>query len=491
MDKTPWWAIGTLCLLATSRMSDQSVSDQFRGLAGKQGTRRLEGTEEGKEASKEGSEEYTPPFKVNVENKTLTVSLPCWAVKPCGEVTVPPQGLEVTDVFGWYHYVIPGFDSIKPQYGYFQHAFSQYTAFFVVGLAVLKFIMQISTAKKRQQLMAKAKQIYDGVVDDDDDDEDEESKLSAEELKKAQMDPNSDQFVAKGNIYRVMAVVSPRRLGFAKWFRLAAQAFVCAYMQLYLPYSIFMQVFSEWRLDGVKSPLWFASNAFHFTTKVAALASVCKVFQAKCEASIREGAQAANYIFTHAEPENPKVESSSKKAVAVVEEKPPPEEGLKRRLLDEVDSMKESLVDDVVTKYDDEFDYLHEINERFWCLMSMCMNVVMSLALQVCMFIKVATFTGDTINVALVAVSLYFVFDLDNKALDTDPKLKAMYRRAVLEQTVEVEPGGSLRILQSTASAAIAISRLAVPLGLAGIVLLAWQNTDTGFVIGGSGLETE
>ena len=55
-----------------------------------------------------------------------------------------------------------------------------------------------------------------------------------------------------------------------------------------------------------------------------------------------------------------------------------------------------------------------QINEFFWCNFSMVLNVTMSLMLETCMFLKVATYTGRIAGVAITAVSLYFIFDLDD-----------------------------------------------------------------------------
>ena len=44
----------------------------------------------------------------------------------------------------------------------------------------------------------------------------------------------------------------------------------------------------------------------------------------------------------------------------------------------------------------------------------MALNVVMSVALEFCMFLKIATYTGHIAKVAITVTTLYFIFDLDD-----------------------------------------------------------------------------
>lgn len=45
----------------------------------------------------------------------------------------------------------------------------------------------------------------------------------------------------------------------------------------------------------------------------------------------------------------------------------------------------------------------------------MALNVGMSLMLEFAMFLQVATYTGHIADVAVTAVSLYFIFDLEDR----------------------------------------------------------------------------
>jgi len=123
------------------------------------------------------------------------------------------------------------------------------------------------------------------------------------------------------------------------------------------------------------------------------------------------------------------------------------------------------------------------INEYFWCTFSMIMNISMSMLLQLVMFLKVATFTGTMQSVAVVTLSLYFVIALDTKVMESDPKLRPMYRAQVIAQTVEktYKPNW----LKTIASTAMGLMQETVPLGLLAIILFSWKNRKTGISIGG------
>merc|ERR1712093_664645 len=97
------------------------------------------------------------------------------------------------------------------------------------------------------------------------------------------------------------------------------------------------------------------------------------------------------------------------------------------------------------------------------------------------MFLKIATYTGNISEVATVAVSLYFIFDLDAKVMDSDPKLRPRYRLTVLKQTLEKDYKPYWLLTMS--AVAKSIMGLFTPFGLAMILLVSWKNGDQ--VIGG------
>jgi len=126
-----------------------------------------------------------------------------------------------------------------------------------------------------------------------------------------------------------------------------------------------------------------------------------------------------------------------------------------------------------------------EYNQKFWCTLSMTMNILMSLMLFVIIFTKVACFHGKMDDVALIAVALYFVFELDQKVMQSDPKLRPRYRQAVAKQTQQVHPHTHPRHILVAAGVFRALVENMTPIGLAGIVLFSWRNVKSGVVIGG------
>mmetsp|Transcript_11668 Transcript_11668/g.17517 ORF Transcript_11668/g.17517 Transcript_11668/m.17517 type:complete len:109 (+) Transcript_11668:1-327(+) len=105
----------------------------------------------------------------------------------------------------------------------------------------------------------------------------------------------------------------------------------------------------------------------------------------------------------------------------------------------------------------------------------------MSILLFLAMFLKIATFTGAVDDVSLVAVSLYFIFELDGKVMDSDPKLRPSYRRAVLRQTIE-KPYKPTWLLVIAGMCKSFMEHL-TPLGLGMIILISWKSDS--FTIGG------
>jgi len=380
-------------------------------------------------------------------------------IKPCGNISVGLHTVEIETPFGTQY--LPGANDIKPEVEQTEEFMSRYTVYIVIALAIIYAIHKITVDRKA--MMTSLADMRAGRLDDDDDMTEDEK---AEE-KKQQMDPNSEDFIAPGNIYRCLACFHPGLIGYGAWISMAFKGLVSAYMQLYLPKKIIFAILSDWKVLGVKSPLWFLSHMTVFVSMMAALLSLCNMFAGKCAMNIMVGAQANFYIMSRRRDPNkasspaPVAEDVQYQAVATSPRavaplpKPPPQ-------------------------------WFIMGNEYFWCCLSMFVNVGMSFMLQMAMFLKVATFNGKIEHVAVVAVSLYFVFELDKKILEADPKLRAKYRKEVLEMTVlrEYQPTW----INSLVLIATALLKATVPIGLLVIVLLSWKNADGGVVIGGDGL---
>jgi len=399
-----------------------------------------------------------PPMSVP---KEFNVSVPCIGVlsfnfvTPCGNLTVPEDGILFTTPFGKYH--MPGTKPLAEEVKGAEKSLSHYTVLFVIIGLVFWLCCTCCITDNRNKFIKQVKDTFAGKLEDEEEDEEDPP---TEEEKKLRLDPMSSEFIAPGNIYRLLAVLHPGIIGLSSFFRYGFKALICAYMQIYLPYNVIKKVFRSWSLIGIKSPLWFVANATTFASMVAALGSLCNMFAGKCAKSISDGAEANVYILTHS---NPNAGSrgggggEARGGYALIDKPPMP-------------------------------PLLVEINEVFWCSLSMLLNITMSLMLEAAMFLQVATFTGEVSDVAITAVSLYFIFDLDDKVMEADPKLRLKYRRAVAKQTQEKPKEKHPWIMPVIASMSAAAVKLTVPFGLIGIVLLAWKNKGSGFIIGGDGL---
>lgn len=382
-------------------------------------------------------------------------------IKPCGNISVGMHTVDIETPFGTQY--IPGADNIKPQVEQTEEFMSRYTVYMVTVMGIIYAIHKCTV--DRAAMLTYFRDMASGRLDNDDD-------LSPEEKdaqKKAEMDPNSEDFICPGNIFRCLAAFPPGHgMPIGRWISMSFKALVSAYMQLYLPKKIIFAILGDWKVLGIKSPLWFLSNATVFVSMMAALLSLCNMFSGKCVTNIMVGAQANFWIL------------SRRRDPAKLTAAPPAEgaDGAPYEALSQGGAPPPAAP---------EVPYWFIVaNEYFWCCLSMMVNVSMSFMLQLCMFLKIATFSGKIEHVAVVAVSLYFVFELDKKILEADPKLRAKYRKEVLEMTVlrEVQPTW----INSFAILAMGLLRATVPLGLLFIVLLSWKNPEMGIVIGGDGL---
>jgi len=334
--------------------------------------------------------------------------------------------------------------------------------------------------------------------------------LTPDEVAKAaqdRLDPNSDKFICPGNIYRLVCVMHPGEVGYKQWLKYCMKAGVCAYMQFYLPYNILSNILREWTFNGVKSPLYFGLNFFSFFTQFAALGNVCHLFVSKCTDVIEGDAQAVHFLCSHCEPAAELLKDEEKAAGKDVSAAKMNAEF--QAVAGRMEALEEKLglgasaapggpaapllggfkTLNAVTEWEKSIvipPWILETNEFFWCALNIGLTCFSAIMLMLCMFLKVATFQGDIMNIAVVAVSLYFVFDLDDKVMQSDPKLRPRYRRIVLKQT-EAVPNPPTWI-KSISAHTICLLECMGPVGLLMIVLVSWKGTGPGgkpIIIGG------
>jgi len=390
-------------------------------------------------------------------NVTLSISIPCVLslIEPCGNVSIGGEGRSIRTPFGTKH--IPGTGYIAENARAWEKSFSAYTVYAVGVGACVYVLANVAIPSKRGALVRRAKDIFAGRLTGDDLGVTREE--AAEDLRD-RIDVKSSNFIAPGNIYRVLAVTQLGKVSVSKCGGTALKALICAWMQFFIPYKIASDVLHQWHFHGVKSPLWFLANAMHFGMMFASLGSICYIFAGKCRESILNGAEANFYILTH------------KEKTPVAAEQGADEE---RTSLLDVDGAGSAAPATVAP------EWLTRANEYWWCCLSMAMNLVMSVILFAAFFLKIATFSGRMDEVATVAVSLYFVFELDDKIMESDPRIRREYRAAVLRQTEELDykPTWLLAVAGLSASC----MSLLTPLALAMVVLISWKSDE--LVIGG------
>eukprot|EP00931_Biecheleriopsis_adriatica_P042764 TRINITY_DN24390_c0_g1_i1.p1 TRINITY_DN24390_c0_g1~~TRINITY_DN24390_c0_g1_i1.p1 ORF type:complete len:436 (+),score=61.19 TRINITY_DN24390_c0_g1_i1:186-1493(+) len=265
-----------------------------------------------------------------------------------------------------------------------------------------------------------------------------------DELKKEKLDPKSKHFIAPANIYRLIALSHPPVLTWSDYLKLSAQGLVCGFMQCYVPYKILHVIVIDhgWHPIGIKAFFWYVVNAGHAAAMAAAVGGLCHVFAGKCTTNILKNAVANHYILTHM--------VAPDKSVADVEDP----SRIKWRA----------------------------VHVSFWCVLCTLMSCWVSLSLFIIMYVKVATYTGDFHRVALIAVSLYFVFDLDQKIIESSPSYLPRYDAKVARLTEKI--GTDFRWMKSLAHGFQVLADSAAPFAFLMLVLVAWKNS-AGEVIGG------
>lgn len=392
----------------------------------------------------------------NLTIPRFNITIPIFdLVEPCGTFQMPAEGITFKTPFG--SQAVPGVDEINRHLDIFDSEFEKYSSYVAAFVVVFFAFVNLGKKEKRQKLILSFKQMASGHLEGDQND----PMMSAEETKqlaKDKKDPKSAHFVCPGNIYRLLTVLHPGVVGYAEWGKYCMKGGICAYMQLYLPCSILCTCFSSWQFNGIKSPLYFLTDGVSYFMQFGALANVCVLFAAKCTGVIEGEAMACYHLLSHDEPEKPEKpkEKPAKKDAA------------------ETEDVSKKTVALIPSELPSPPHWLLDWNEWLWCSVNIFVSCASSVMLMTAMYMKVATFTGDVMNIAGVTVSLYFVFDLDRKILESDDKLKGRFGRHVLKQTVPTTADPLW--IKSASSYTIGFLNATVPLGLLVIFTISWRQ---------------
>lgn len=380
----------------------------------------------------------------------VSLSVPCFfrMVSPCGTLQPP---VKINTVFG--RFVLSSGPDLLAMATKIDRIWSRF-AVIAAGSAVVLYLCTW-VCLHRKEIRHAAKGVEERDTDPDDPQVTDEEKQKEKEAQLARLRIDSHNFIAPGNVYRLLAMLTPKACGgWVNYFTYAGHALVCAYMQLCLPLQLIRGTLYTWHLCGIKSFFWFATDFNEFVVSFVSLAALCFVVEGKCIESVVQGAHANYWILTHYRPESASEEEhgSSTNLGRLMEGKLAP-------------SHKSKI---------------------FWCMLSMLSNIVMSLSLQVAIYLAVATSHGGVDKAPLTAVSIYFIFDLDNKIMDSRPHLQTLYRRHVARCTLLTDPENDPDFIQYMVGGMRIWAQMLTPVGLAAIVLFAWREQSTGFVIGGA-----
>jgi len=282
---------------------------------------------------------------------------------------------------------------------------------------------------------------------------------------------------------RVTAVMHPSVIGFRSWCFYVLAAVACGFIQLFVSIRIILDFSMEWECVGFKSASWYSSNAQDFLAMLTFTATLNLVFCGKAAENVVADAEANFYILTHQAPPISKQVTFALPDIAgaVVDGAG---SFLGTRSLGTTTTQRSVPAPD---KYVPEFlknpDNLY-VQEFMWCLISLVINLVTSILLQVVFVLRMMTFKGNLESIVSLAILLYFIFQLDGNLMDLDPALRPKYRLEVLRRTVERK--NKLVWLNRIGAVSRAMSSLTGGCCLVAYVVLRWRSRRTGAVIGGA-----
>lgn len=491
-----FWPKGSAGQVTSQEASDSSL----QGASGAIQERRL-AFNYGSHVAPGGAEAYKHNYTFHGPNAThppesvINVTVPCLGfyaykdeshdigvgglISPCGKLPIAAHGMDVTWwPFGQFH--IPGKVHLEKWAGQVDANLNHW----VWIVAILFFWADLARNAVyyfqpwlQPDYFDEIKDLTSGNLAPPD------SFLTEEEVadwKATRLAYDSGNFIVKGNIFRVLAVFEPQdpNVGWVRWWSYFTRGVLTAYMQLYLPYSMIMQVFDEWTCMGTKSVFWFAVNAGEFVIMFIALAELANVFFQKAKGHFISGAKSNYFILSHRSafrgnelPEYLAMENGQARIIQTA-------------VSDAAEALSATINEAAPDWAVDRS--LFRKQQYFWCYLAMFINFVMSLALPAVFLIKIATYTGDIASVAVEITSLYFVCDLDRKIMETDTSLQTRFRYvckrslALGQRPEEDKPKLMMKVVGCTQL----FMDFSVKYMLLFSLATAWQNNKTGQIIG-------
>eukprot|EP00928_Gymnodinium_smaydae_P042207 TRINITY_DN2844_c0_g6_i1.p1 TRINITY_DN2844_c0_g6~~TRINITY_DN2844_c0_g6_i1.p1 ORF type:complete len:450 (-),score=77.81 TRINITY_DN2844_c0_g6_i1:128-1477(-) len=372
------------------------------------------------------------------------------AVEPCGEVPVGQHPLEVKLGNG-VDLKLPNATGIENAVNDFESKATLIMEAVVVGLLGLYVLYHICSSSKRAAIKERLMQLWDcQAVPDNPHLSREEHE--AEEARR--MDVDAEDFIAPGNMFRVLTVLRPDKIGWMPWLGRVLETGGGLLAQFYVPLKIYTDAHAQWEYYGIKSPLWLLEHSKTFILRVTSMGLLCKLFSVTCQHELTTEAEADVFLMTHREkhPEDEECDDSD---------------------------------DDDESSIGNEHDKsLNRHLDRAFCRFSGFQLMLKCCLLFLAMFMTIATFNGEYDAAVIKLAALYLVFDLDRKMVKADLHLKAAYRLEVKRRVHPVH-GFKPRALTVLLGVTSDLMKLVTPLGVAATVLLAWSDAESGVIIGG------
>jgi hypothetical protein len=388
------------------------------------------------------------------DNSSVQLSIPCLSVfvynspeyeitsggllQPCGIITVnETTGRDISWPFGTFH--IPDARGVRDWCQGVDDTFAHFTLYFLFLFFVCDLIwygLFYFFPSLQPDYFDDVKDLWAGRLSPPD------SFLTPEEVedwKNARAEYDSEDFIAKGNIYRALALFEPRdpNVGWYRWSQYVLRAVICAWMQLYIPYTIISQTLDTWTFRGPKSIFWLGTNFGSFVAMFVALAELAIVFSARTSSHLIKGAKANNFILSHYNPTRGNMSSvptpqkpATSTSTPMADREPLVGEQQTPVLLGNViGGLEVTLQPDWALD-----DRLFRYQQFFWCSVSMTCTFLVCIMLPTAFLLKAATYTGNVESIAVELTALYFIYDLDSRVMESDPQTDLRFRYVIKRQ---------------------------------------------------------
>jgi len=396
-------------------------------------------------------------YGVNITIPCISIPFYGQAFWPCGHVLVADEPVEIHTPIG--SKSIPPVSALKTIEAQAEKA-DNTVLWVVLGGLILYMLTFIVSPHRWREFKEKVENFSRGELDLD------KPVVSEEEMKqieKERWDVNSEDFIAPGNLFRVLAVLHPGKIGWWNWVMRSGEALMGLWLQVFIPFKVMQDIFRDWTFYGVKTPLWFFANGSRFVTQLIALSSLMTMFSTSCKEMVKRETEANYFILHYNDPADEEEDS------------------------DQEDSEYEKTEEGETRKEHTHLSNAVYWNEKFWCSASQIVCTLKALFLVAAMFLTIATFEGEYLEAAVLLTSLFMLLELDRKLLQADSSLRKTYRAAAVRHSHErLEGHHDPTWMRVIGGISILIMSSFAPLGVAGLVLFGWRSNKDGHVLGGN-----